>query len=102
MPFCSEPNDTPKSTDTSTPQMPFCSEPIEMTGTNIPAPTVLQEESPDDSQNALPEDTDTGASSVEVSEDPSLVSRESTPTVERYPTRANCVPPRYLKDYELK
>ena len=101
-------NDTPKSTDTSTPPTPLCSEPIEMTGTselassNIPAPTVLQEEPPDDSQNALPDDTETGASSVEVSADSSLVSRESIPTVERYPTRANRVPPSYLKDYELK
>ena len=101
-------NDTPKSTDTSTPPTPLCSEPTEMTGTselassNIPAPTVLQEEPPDDSQNALPDDTETGASSVEVSADSSLVSRESIPTIERYPTRANRVPPSYLKDYELK
>ena len=103
-------NGSPQSSDTNTPPMQFCSAPNEITGTtdlsnnNIPAPTVLQEEPKvfDNSQNALSKDIEQEASPSENCADPGPVCRDSTPTAERYTTRANRVPPSYLKDYELK
>ena len=118
-------NDLPHSSDTGTPATQSSSAPIEITkisdlsSTNLPAPTVSQEQPQvsENSQNTTPESMekesissvsrdpgslskDSAPSNVLVN--PGLVCEDSAPTVERYPTRANRVVPRYLKDYELK